>query len=105
MAKFRSSAAFAALTGAVVLCGASAAVLAAGYVETDLVVNQQVNGVPTLTDANGIVHVAKFLRRMRDASNPGPCGLNRRPPCAEWQVRQSRSVWQLTQDSRPWRAA
>jgi uncharacterized protein (TIGR03118 family) len=31
-----------------------------GYVETDLVVNQKVNGVPTLTDANGIVHVAKF---------------------------------------------
>src|SRR5205814_717891 len=61
MAKFRSSAAFAALTGAVVLCGASAAVLAAGYVETDLVVDQQVNGVPTLTDSNGIVHVAKFF--------------------------------------------
>src|SRR6266496_680691 len=61
MVKFRPGAAFAALTGAVVLCGASAAVLAAGYVETDLVVNKQVNGVPTLTDANGIVHVAKFF--------------------------------------------
>ena len=32
-----------------------------GYVETDLVVNQSVNGVPTLKDANGIVHIAKFF--------------------------------------------
>jgi uncharacterized protein (TIGR03118 family) len=32
-----------------------------GYVETDLVVNKQVNNVPTLTDGNGIVHVAKFF--------------------------------------------
>ena len=32
-----------------------------GYVETDLVVDQQVNGVPTLTDKNGIVHVASFF--------------------------------------------
>jgi uncharacterized protein (TIGR03118 family) len=31
-----------------------------GFVETDLVVNKQVNGVPTLTDGNGIVHIAKF---------------------------------------------
>jgi len=31
-----------------------------GYVETDLVVNKQVNGVPTLVDANGITHIAKF---------------------------------------------
>jgi len=43
------------------LLGTSAAVYAAGYVETDLVVNQQVNNVPTLTDKNGIVHVAKFF--------------------------------------------
>jgi uncharacterized protein (TIGR03118 family) len=54
-------AALAALIGAVVLCTASVAALAAGYAETDLVVNQQVNGVPTLTDSNGIVHVAKFF--------------------------------------------
>jgi len=32
-----------------------------GYVETDLVVNKLVNGVPTLTDKNGIVHIAKFF--------------------------------------------
>jgi uncharacterized protein (TIGR03118 family) len=43
------------------LLGVNTAVDAAGYVETDLVVNQQVNGVPTLTDGNGIVHVAKFF--------------------------------------------
>jgi uncharacterized protein (TIGR03118 family) len=43
------------------LLGTSAAVYAAGYVETDLVVNQQVNNVPTLTDKNGMVHVAKFF--------------------------------------------
>lgn len=29
-----------------------------GFIETDLVVNHQVNGVPTLTDGNGVVHVA-----------------------------------------------
>ena len=32
-----------------------------GYVETDLVVNRQVDGVPTLVDINGITHIAKFL--------------------------------------------
>jgi len=32
-----------------------------GFFETDLVVNKSVNGVPTLTDKNGIVHVAKFF--------------------------------------------
>ena len=31
------------------------------YVETDMVVNKSVNGVPTLIDANGTVHVAKFF--------------------------------------------
>jgi uncharacterized protein (TIGR03118 family) len=51
---------FAALIGASLL-GWTAAGNAAGYVETDLVVNKQVNGVPTLTDANGIVHLAKFF--------------------------------------------
>jgi hypothetical protein len=30
------------------------------FVETDLVVNQLVNGVPTLTDQRGVVHVAQF---------------------------------------------
>ena len=52
--------ALAALIGAALLTTTTAG-FAAGYVETDLVVNQQVNGVPTLTDKNGIVHVAKFF--------------------------------------------
>jgi uncharacterized protein (TIGR03118 family) len=43
------------------LLGTTAAGVGTGYVETDLVVNRQVNNVPTLTDKNGIVHVAKFL--------------------------------------------
>jgi len=46
---------------AISLIGFPAGAYAAGYVETDLVVNQSVNGVPTLTDSNGIVHVAKFF--------------------------------------------
>jgi uncharacterized protein (TIGR03118 family) len=32
-----------------------------GYIETDLVVNKQVGGVPALVDSNGIKHVAKFV--------------------------------------------
>jgi uncharacterized protein (TIGR03118 family) len=51
----------AALVGASFLGATAAAGIAAGYDETDLVVNKQVNGVPTLTDANGIVHIAKFF--------------------------------------------
>jgi uncharacterized protein (TIGR03118 family) len=61
MRKHYRRAIFAALIGAAVLSATSVAALAAGYVEADLVVNQQVNGVPTLTDSNGIVHVAKFF--------------------------------------------
>jgi uncharacterized protein (TIGR03118 family) len=32
-----------------------------GYVETDLVVNKQSGGVPTLVDSNGVTHVATFF--------------------------------------------
>src|SRR5437773_11710756 len=46
---------------AISLGGYVAADVTGRYVETDLVVNKSVNGVPTLTDANGIVHVAKFF--------------------------------------------
>jgi len=42
-----------------------------GFVETDLVVNQTVNGVPTLTDANGVVHLARFA----DSNLVNPWGL------------------------------
>lgn len=50
----------AALIG-VCFVGYIAADINSGYVETDLVVNQSVNGVPTLIDANGLVHIAKFF--------------------------------------------
>src|SRR5262249_24807910 len=42
-----------------------------GYRETDLVVNKQVNGVPTLLDSNGITHIARFS----DANLVNPWGL------------------------------
>ena len=42
-----------------------------GYVEKDLVVNQEVGGVPQLTDANGILHVADFF----DANLVNPWGI------------------------------
>jgi uncharacterized protein (TIGR03118 family) len=42
------------------------------YVETDLVVNQKVGTVPTLTDANGIVHIAKFF----DPNLVNPWGIS-----------------------------
>ena len=45
----------------VILAGYIAADVNGRYVETDLVVNKEVNGIPTLTDSNGIVHIAKFL--------------------------------------------
>src|SRR6266496_4128733 len=46
---------------AIFLGGHIAADITGRYVETDLVVNKSVNGVPTLSDANGIVHIAKFF--------------------------------------------
>src|SRR5438128_2129744 len=42
-----------------------------GYIETDLVVNHTVNGVPTLTDANGVVHTASFA----DSNLVNPWGI------------------------------
>src|SRR6266852_5863231 len=70
---------FALLIGASFL-GSTAAGNAAGYVETDLVVNKQVNGVPTLTDANGIVHVAKFF----DANLVNPWGVGESAASPFW---------------------
>jgi uncharacterized protein (TIGR03118 family) len=51
-----------------------------GYLETDLVVNKQVGGVPTLTDSNGITHVAKFL----DEKLVNPWGLSESGTSAFW---------------------
>ncbi|MGH9722550.1 MAG: TIGR03118 family protein [Bryobacteraceae bacterium] len=42
-----------------------------GYVETDLVVNRQAGGVPTLVDSNGITHIASFF----DPNLVNPWGL------------------------------
>jgi uncharacterized protein (TIGR03118 family) len=53
------------------LAGSVAAEKKSGYSETDLVVNKVVSGVPTLTDANGIVHVATFA----DAHLVNPWGI------------------------------
>ena len=36
-----------------------------GYVETDLVVNKEVDTVPTLMDSHGVTHVAKFFDALR----------------------------------------
>jgi uncharacterized protein (TIGR03118 family) len=49
------------LTLFVAFLDAVAAEKRAGFVETDLVVNKLVNGVPILTDKNGIVHIAQFF--------------------------------------------
>jgi uncharacterized protein (TIGR03118 family) len=51
-----------------------------GYVETDLVVNKQIAGVPTLTDSNGITHVAKFF----DENLVNPWGLTESGTSAFW---------------------
>ena len=60
--------------------GAAATVEAGGYVETDLVVNKSVNGVPTLTDKNGIVHIAKFF----DANLQNPWGISESTTSPFW---------------------
>src|ERR1051326_4989300 len=69
---------------AAVICvlafGIAAAQSSRGYVETDLVVNRQVNGVPTLTDANGIVHVATFF----DANLVNPWGVGESATSPFW---------------------
>jgi uncharacterized protein (TIGR03118 family) len=57
-----------------------AADINSGYVETDLVVNRSLNGVPTLTDANGIVHIAKFF----DAHLVNPWGVGESAASPFW---------------------
>jgi uncharacterized protein (TIGR03118 family) len=51
-----------------------------GYSETDLVVNKSVNGVPTLTDANGVVHVAKVF----DPNLVNPWGISESSASPFW---------------------
>jgi uncharacterized protein (TIGR03118 family) len=69
----------AALVGAALLCTAESD-FAKGYAETDLVVNHQVNGVPTLTDSNGIVHLAAFY----DPSLVNPWGVGESATSPFW---------------------
>jgi uncharacterized protein (TIGR03118 family) len=51
-----------------------------GYVETDLVVNRQIAGVPMLLDSNGIMHIAKFF----DENLVNPWGLTESGTSAFW---------------------
>lgn len=51
-----------------------------GYTETDLVVNKQFAGVPTLLDSNGIVHFARFF----DPNLVNPWGLTESGTSAFW---------------------
>ena len=50
------------------------------YGETDLVVNKQVNGIPTLVDSNGITHIAKFF----DPNLRNPWGIAESSTSAFW---------------------
>ena len=51
-----------------------------GYTETDLVVNKIVNNVPTLIDANGVVHIAKFF----DPNLVNPWGVSESSTSPFW---------------------
>jgi uncharacterized protein (TIGR03118 family) len=51
-----------------------------GYAETDLVVNRQAGGVPTLVDSNGITHIASFF----DPNLVNPWGLTSSPTGVFW---------------------
>jgi uncharacterized protein (TIGR03118 family) len=51
-----------------------------GYQETDLVVNRQAGGVPTLVDSNGITHIASFF----DPNLVNPWGLTSSPTGVFW---------------------
>jgi uncharacterized protein (TIGR03118 family) len=51
-----------------------------GYVETDLVVNKSVGGVPKLTDKNGTVHIAKFF----DPNLQNPWGVGESTTSPFW---------------------
>ena len=51
-----------------------------GYAETDLVVNRQNGGVPTLVDSNGVTHNASFF----DPNLVNPWGLTSSPTGVFW---------------------
>jgi uncharacterized protein (TIGR03118 family) len=70
------------------LLGTTAADSDRGYVETDLVVDKQVDGVPTLTDKNGIVHQAKFF----DPNLVNPWGVGESATSPFWVADNGASV-------------
>ena len=59
-----------------------------GYVETDLVVNKEVNSVPTLVDANGNTHIAKVF----DPNLVNPWGIAESSTSPFWVADNGTSV-------------
>ena len=59
-----------------------------GYVETDLVVNQEVDAVPTLVDANGNTHIAKVF----DPNLVNPWGIAESSTSPFWVADNGTSV-------------
>jgi uncharacterized protein (TIGR03118 family) len=59
-----------------------------GYVETDLVVNKQVNSVPTLIDGNGNTHIAKVF----DPNLVNPWGISESATSPFWVADNGASV-------------
>jgi uncharacterized protein (TIGR03118 family) len=51
-----------------------------GYIETDLVVNKEVDAVPTLVDSHGITHIAKFF----DPNLVNPWGIGESSASPFW---------------------
>jgi uncharacterized protein (TIGR03118 family) len=51
-----------------------------GYLETDLVVNKEVNSVPTLVDSRGVKHIAQFF----DANLVNPWGITESATSPFW---------------------
>jgi uncharacterized protein (TIGR03118 family) len=70
----------AALAGFVCLTAARAQGHKSGYIETDLVVNREMNGVPTLVDRYGFTHTAKFV----DPNLVNPWGIASSATSALW---------------------
>ena len=78
MKKIYQPLALATLLGFASIAGANAQTR--GYVETDLVVNRQSAGVPTLVDSLGVTHVAKFF----DEHLVNPWGIAESATSAFW---------------------
>ncbi len=66
-----------------------------GYTETDLVVNQKVGTVPTLTDSRGITHIAKFF----DPNLVNPWGIGESSTSPFWISDNGASVSTLYNSS------